>query len=62
MELIAGDVEASHCGFADLDALLVATRVKRALDLQKPRPAAKGRWDGAAGPGRWVAPRWPWGL
>ena len=26
MELIAGDVEAFHCGFADLDALLVAAR------------------------------------
>ena len=34
MELIAGDVEAVHCGFADLDALLVAARVERAFDLQ----------------------------
>ena len=34
MELIAGDVEAFHCGFADLDALLVAARVECALDLQ----------------------------
>jgi hypothetical protein len=34
MELIAGDVEAFHCGFADLDALLVAARVERAFDLQ----------------------------
>jgi len=34
MELIAGDVEAFHCGVADLDALLVAARVERAFDLQ----------------------------
>jgi hypothetical protein len=34
MEVIAGDVEASHCGFADLYALLVAARVEGALDLQ----------------------------
>ena len=34
MELIAGDVEAFHFGFADLDALVVVPRVKRALDLQ----------------------------
>ena len=32
--MIAGDVEASHCGFADLYALLVAARVEGALDLQ----------------------------
>ena len=34
MELIAGDVEAFHGGFADLDALVVAARVERALDFQ----------------------------
>src|ERR1700674_410155 len=34
MELIAGDVDAFHCGLADLDALLVAARVERAFDLQ----------------------------
>jgi hypothetical protein len=34
MELIAGDVEAFHCGFADLDTLLVAARVECAFDLQ----------------------------
>ena len=34
MELIAGDIEAFHCGVADLDALLVAARVERAFDLQ----------------------------
>jgi hypothetical protein len=33
MELIAGDVEALHCGLADLDSLLVAARVERAFDL-----------------------------
>ena len=34
MEQIAGDVEALHCGLADLDSLLVAARVERAFDLQ----------------------------
>ena len=34
MELIAGDVEAFHLGFADLDALLIAARVECALDGQ----------------------------
>jgi hypothetical protein len=34
MELIAGNVDAFHCGFADLNALLVAARVERAFDLQ----------------------------
>src|SRR5437763_9135276 len=34
MELIAGDVEAFHLGFADLDALLIAARVECALDFQ----------------------------
>ena len=34
MELIAGDVEAFHLGFADLDALLVAAGVECALDFQ----------------------------
>src|ERR1700722_1677012 len=34
MELITGDVEAFHYGFADLDALLVAARVERAFELQ----------------------------
>jgi hypothetical protein len=34
MEVIAGDVEAFHLGFADLDALLVAARVLRTLNLQ----------------------------
>ena len=34
MELIAGDVEAVHLGFADLDALLIAARVECALDFQ----------------------------
>src|SRR5580700_8635806 len=37
MELITGDVEAFHCGFADFDALLVAARVERAFDLQTGR-------------------------
>ena len=31
MELIAGDVEALHCGIADFDAPLIAARVERAL-------------------------------
>ena len=34
MELVAGDVEAFHCGFADLDALLIAAGVERTFDLQ----------------------------
>jgi hypothetical protein len=34
MELVAGHVEAFHCGFADLDAFLVAARVERAFDRQ----------------------------
>src|SRR5262252_1610274 len=34
MELIAGDVEAFHLGFADLDALLVAACVAYALGFQ----------------------------
>jgi hypothetical protein len=34
MELIAGDVDAFHCGFANLDTLLVAARVEHAFDLQ----------------------------
>ena len=34
MELIAGDVEAFHLGFSDLDAFLVAARVECALDFQ----------------------------
>ena len=34
MELIAGDVEAFHRDFADLDALLVGARVERAFDFQ----------------------------
>jgi hypothetical protein len=34
MELVSDDVEAFHCGFADLDALLVATGVEGAFDLQ----------------------------
>ena len=34
MELITGDVEAFHCGFADLDALLVGAGVERAFDFQ----------------------------
>src|SRR5215471_2289755 len=34
MELIAGDVEAFHLCFADLDALLIAARVESALDCQ----------------------------
>ena len=34
MELIAGDVEAFHCGFAYFDAFLVAASVERAFDLQ----------------------------
>ena len=34
MELIAGDVEALHCGIADFDALLIAARVERAFDLE----------------------------
>jgi hypothetical protein len=33
MERIAGDVEALHLGFADLDAFLVAAGVECALDL-----------------------------
>jgi hypothetical protein len=33
MELIAGDVEAFHLGFADLDALAVVARVERAAGL-----------------------------
>src|SRR5215470_5975582 len=32
MELIAGDVEGFHCGFADPDALLVGAGVERAFD------------------------------
>jgi hypothetical protein len=35
MELVAGDVEAFHCGFADLDALLVV-RVSSALSTFRP--------------------------
>ena len=34
VELIAGDVEALHCGIADFDALLIAARVERALDFE----------------------------
>jgi hypothetical protein len=34
MELIAGDVEALHCGIADFDALLIAARVERAFDFE----------------------------
>ena len=34
MELIAGDIEAFHLGFADLDALMIAARVECALDFQ----------------------------
>ena len=34
MELITGDVDAFHLGFAHLDALLVAAGVERALDFQ----------------------------
>ena len=38
MELIAGDVEAFHLGFADLDALLIAARVECAPYRIPPRP------------------------
>src|SRR5258708_38764102 len=34
MERIAGDVDAFHLGFADLDAFLVASCIERALDFQ----------------------------
>jgi hypothetical protein len=34
VELIAGDVEAFHCGFADLDAILVGAHVERAFEFQ----------------------------
>ena len=34
MERIAGDVEACHLGFADLDAFLVGARVERAFDFE----------------------------
>ena len=34
MELIAGEVEGLHCGFADFDALAVAARVEHAFDLE----------------------------
>lgn len=34
MELIAGDVEVFHLGFADLDTLAVIARVECALDFQ----------------------------
>jgi hypothetical protein len=34
VELITDDVEAFHCGFADLDALLVVARVERAFDFE----------------------------
>ena len=34
MELITGDVDAFHLGFADLDAFLVAACVECALDFQ----------------------------
>jgi hypothetical protein len=34
MELIAGDIEAFHCGFTDFDALLVIARVECAFDFQ----------------------------
>jgi hypothetical protein len=34
MELIAGYVETFHCGFADVDALVVRARVERAFDRQ----------------------------
>ncbi len=34
MGVIVGDIDAFYCGFADLDALLVAARVERAFDLQ----------------------------
>ena len=34
MELIAGDVEAFHLGFADLDTLLVGAGVECALDRE----------------------------
>ena len=34
MELIAGDVEGFHLGFADLDPLAVAAGVKRAFDFK----------------------------
>ena len=34
MELITGDVEAFHCGFANLDALLVAACVERTRNFQ----------------------------
>jgi hypothetical protein len=55
MELVSDDVEALHCGFADLDALLVAAGVEGAFDFQaglgarrstRPRqgdPSAAGR-------------------
>jgi hypothetical protein len=34
MELIAGDVEGFHYGFAHLDAFLIAAGVERALDRE----------------------------
>jgi hypothetical protein len=34
MELISGDVEGFHYGFAHLDAFLIAASVERALDRE----------------------------
>ena len=34
MELIACDIEAFHCGFADLDASLIGAGVERAFNLE----------------------------
>src|SRR5215472_18961367 len=34
VELITGDVEAFHCGFADLDAFLIGAGVERAFNLE----------------------------
>ena len=41
MERVSVDVEGFHLGIADLDALLVGSRVERTLDLQ-----ARGIADG----------------
>ena len=48
MELIAGDVEAFHLGFADLDALLVAAGVERyhlTSSRAKPKDSGPIRMD-----------------
>src|SRR5258708_12767417 len=56
MEWIAADVEAFHYGFADLNPLLVAARVERALDLQtglgRRRP---DQFDHGEAIGKWPA-------